>query len=1076
MLPSERFANCFPQEIRHGGEALVPNATRLWGGDESISLEFSDGTNASFQLENNLLVPHCSCETALAGNPCTHLWCALLLADKFQDLAKALKRSVPRRLHFPTNNTEDSPRLEYDTPRRRKKPEEELSPEAAEALNYLAALAHGVRVPETRPEVDSSLTQEILYVVRPDKQRPDQRTCPIETWWRTPAAPGQKPSACRPFTWEAGTPLPTKMDATLLGLLTPFRAAPPEHPNLHHVPASCEQLFEALIGFPNLRWADAREGTIQMHPLALSFGTAADLHIACRPLVELDLYEFTCQLAHTGKDIPFSEVRMQCQAPGRPAPPAWLLCRNQLLRANLRRAEELSQQFLLRGTLRLDYATSNALSASLATQTDLDTDSFPEALRHYREDAPPIGHLYVRTAQFKYQGQEQLHAELSFQYGNITCEENDPNDRILDGRALIQRDPEAEEHLRDSLRKLGFRYNSRSWAEELGWKLLPSLLDNAVMELIGQGWEVRAEGKTYRKPQTKQAVVSSGTDWFDLKSGISFDGMEVPLPTLLAAAKQGQHAVRLDDGTYGILPREWLENFTVLTELGEVTSDRIRLRVEQAALVNAILNDQLAHAGGTLQERLEEFERLGTPQPADPPHGFQATLRPYQRVGLGWLLAMQKAGMGACLADDRGLGKTIQVLAVLAGRALEPNHTPSLIVMPRSLLFNWQAEAQKFAPWLRVRIHLGNARDLSPRTLASCDLLLTTYGTLRNDATRLANVDFDYCVLDESQAIKNPDSATARAARCIRARHRIAMTGTPIENHLGELFSQLDFLNPALFGNRRLPLAPSPNSNRENSAIERVRKGVRPFLLRRTKQDVAKDLPPKTEQILWCEMPPEDLAEYNDLLHYYQKELSEAESTGMQTLAALTRLRQAACHPGLLKENRFHDSSAKLEILLQNLDTILEAGNKALVFSQFTSFLKIIRARLQDAGYNPCYLDGETKDRAAEVDAFQNDPARQVFLISLKAGGVGLNLTAASYVFLMDPWWNPAAEAQAIDRAYRIGQKNPVFAYRIITRSTIEEKVYNLQNAKRKLASAIIDHDTDSPAPLSRKDLQALLF
>ena len=504
--------------------------------------------------------------------------------------------------------------------------------------------------------------------------------------------------------------------------------------------------------------------------------------------------------------------------------------------------------------------------------------------------------------------------------------------------------------------------------------------------------------------------------------------------------------------------------------------DKLHFRMEQAALVAAILGDRASEATGSYGEALRRFENLGTPNPVHPPDGFQANLRHYQAIGVGWLLNMQKAGLGACLADDMGLGKTIQVLAVLAARSRLPQHRPSLIVLPRSLIFNWQAEAARFAPWIRLLVHLGTERSCSPELLSQYDLVLTTYGTLRNDATKLAKVMFDYCVLDESQAIKNHDSSTAQAARCIHASYRIAMTGTPIENNLGELYSQLDFLNPGLFGRSSLCLAPSPGNTSENSVINRIRKGVRPFILRRTKAEVAKDLPPKSEQLLFCEMLPEEQEEYDELLHYYQKQLSdEKPGSSMLILAALTKLRQAACHPGLLKPQRINESSPKLELLATRLETIILAGHKALVFSQFTSFLKIIQARLEEAGWDFCYLDGETKDRAAVVERFQNDVEKKVFLISLKAGGVGLNLTAADYVFIMDPWWNPAAEAQAIDRAYRIGQRNPVMAYRLVTKNTVEEKVVQLQNAKRELASAVIDQNTDAPSPFSRKDLEALL-
>jgi len=339
-------------------------------------------------------------------------------------------------------------------------------------------------------------------------------------------------------------------------------------------------------------------------------------------------------------------------------------------------------------------------------------------------------------------------------------------------------------------------------------------------------------------------------------------------------------------------------------------------------------------------------------------------------------------------------------------------------------------------------------------------------------------------ILDEAQAIKNADTESAKAARLLKANHRLAMSGTPIENHLGELWSLFEFLNPGLLGGARVfksvTTAPA-NGKPDTNTRQILAKALRPFILRRTKQQVARDLPEKTEQTIFCELEPAQRQLYDELReHYRQSLLGRIAEVGinkskMQVLEALLRLRQAACHPGLIDESRSAEPSAKIDALLAQLDEVIDEGHKALVFSQFTSFLAILRQRLEASGTTYEYLDGQTRDRQQRVERFQNDEQCRLFLISLKAGGVGLNLTAADYVFLLDPWWNPAVEAQAIDRAHRIGQTKPVFAYRLIARDTVEEKVLELQRSKRDLADAIINADNSLVSGLGREEIELLL-
>jgi SNF2 family DNA or RNA helicase len=397
-------------------------------------------------------------------------------------------------------------------------------------------------------------------------------------------------------------------------------------------------------------------------------------------------------------------------------------------------------------------------------------------------------------------------------------------------------------------------------------------------------------------------------------------------------------------------------------------------------------------------------------------------------------------------------------------------------------VFNWQQEAARFAPHLKLLDHTGLARGKTADHFPDFDIVVTTYGTLRRDVLLFKDAQFDYCILDEAQIVKNAGTDQAKATRLLQANHRLALSGTPVENHLGELWSLFEFLNPGLLGHASVfKLAGGAARNPEPETRAILAKGLRPFILRRTKQQVAKDLPEKTEQTLYCELEPEQRKLYDELREHYRQSLAKTiEAVGMnrakiQVLEALLRLRQAACHPGLIDRKRTADASAKLDMLFPYLEEAIDEGQKTLVFSQFTSFLAILRAKLDKAGIPYEYLDGKTRNRQEKVERFQNEPDCKLFLISLKAGGVGLNLTAAEYVFLLDPWWNPAVEAQAIDRTHRIGQTKPVFAYRLIAKNTVEEKVLELQKTKRDLADAILNADNSVISNLKREDLEMLL-
>ena len=920
---------------------------------------------------------------------------------------------------------------------------------------------------------DASLKQEILYVIRLDQCNPRETQSPtirIETWWRNTGEGDKQP---KQLYLDESTLAPTPDDAKLFALL--LKIASRASSFGFDLPTAYLEHFGTAVANGALRAVITENGARKMRRMSFS-QEKATLKIASQ-LLPSGKYEVIPYLVQGDTALSFSTISHIFQPPWHPPLPrktAFVISENQIIQADLLGGACLLGPFTGRHSLEMDVSEAERFTFNLTSATELPIQDAPGGQQLTQLQALPTGQLYVRTAKYLLGDKEMLHCEVSFAYGNFTVEDSlsdMPEMRITRGTTVILRDALEENRLKTRLTQLGFRFNKNPAKEEIGWKLEPAQLDNAVRTLVMEGWKVNAQGKSYTKPTVKMPSVSSGLDWFEMSSGISFDGKEIPVPELLSACKNGGNTVVLDDGTYGILPEEWLLNFTALTQLGEVHSEKLRFRIQQATIVNALLDQRLAEASQEMRTALAELEAVETPAPAKAPASFNATLRQYQEVGLGWLMAMQKAHLGACLADDMGLGKTIQVLALLEDVRLRPSHLPSLVVLPFSLIFNWQEECRKFAPQMRTLVHHGAGRRISQELFNKYDIVFTTYGTLRNDAPKMSGIDFEYCILDESQNIKNHDSSSAQAARCIKAHHRIAMTGTPIENSLAELFSQLDFLNPGMFNI-------SAFLKKGQASIEALRNGVKPFILRRTKQEVAKDLPPKTEQLLFCNMEDDEKEQYDQLLAYYQKELFGDEGNkpqDMQVLAALTRLRQAACHPGLLNPAKSNANSAKLELLLENLEAVVAEGHKALVFSQFTSFLKIIRVRLEKLDIGYCYLDGETKDRAQLVASFGNDPDKKVFLISLKAGGVGLNLTAAEYVYLVDPWWNPAAEAQAIDRAYRIGQTCPVFAYRLVTKDTIEERVMQLQNAKRRLADTVINEGSGLPAKLNREDLRALL-
>ena len=741
---------------------------------------------------------------------------------------------------------------------------------------------------------------------------------------------------------------------------------------------------------------------------------------------------------------------------------------------------------LRRGPVAVPEGEHEDLFLSLMALPNSPPVEAPDSLQFDRVAVAPQPHARIARDTGGYSPGERLFLQLSFDYAGVVVPYGAVSASLVqkEKRRVIVRNPATEEQATVRLAAAGLKPQQRDyWHKEPGWTMAVSKLPKLVRELAAEGWLVEAEGRLVRSNGKFNIEVVSGIDWFDLQGGIDFGGgATASLPELLRAARRGESMVRLDDGSYGILPEDWLRRFGTVLHMGEQQGEQMRFRRSQAGLLDALLAAQpeirFDEQFARMREQLQRFHGI---TPAPQPAGFVGQLRGYQLEGLGWLEFLREFGLGGCLADDMGVGKTAQVLALLETRRAAKVKGPSLVVVPKSLVFNWQQEAARFTPKLRLLEYTGIGR--SRAEFAGHDVVLTTYGTLRRDAVEFQGIDFDYVVLDEATAIKNPTSESAKAVRLLKARHRLAMSGTPVENHLGELWSLFEFLNPGMMGaSTVMQLAGASLRNPSEETRKILALALRPYILRRTKEQVASELPAKVEQTLYCELEPEQRKMYQELLdHYRGKLLGKIDKDGigkskMQVLEALLRLRQAACHPGLIDKKRGASApSAKLEILRLQLGEVLAEGHKALVFSQFTSFLALLREQLDEDGIRYAYLDGDTRDRQAAVQEFQEDDSCKLFLISLKAGGLGLNLTAAEYVFLLDPWWNPAVEAQAIDRAHRIGQTRRVFAYRLIARDTVEEKVLKLQETKRDLADAIISADNSLVRGLKREDVELLL-
>ncbi len=605
--------------------------------------------------------------------------------------------------------------------------------------------------------------------------------------------------------------------------------------------------------------------------------------------------------------------------------------------------------------------------------------------------------------------------------------------------------------------------------------------------------------KGIERVEPRFQITPSGVQWFDL--GVVFEstgGQEFSASDIQRLLLSGQKHTRLSNGKMAVIDTVAVE------ELQEVLLDcaprqhenGYRIHSQQAGFVEATLRGQhgwKVTAPAAWKDRAAR--QTGEAKLECPPLGpLENVLRPYQKHGVAWLGFLRENGFGGILADEMGLGKTLQALAFLNSlRGTQQERRPHLVVCPTSLVFNWLAEAAKFVPDLRVLALHGPDRHQHFAAVHAHDLVVTSYALIRRDAEHYRDVEFDTVILDEAQHIKNRESQNAQSVKSVKCRHRLVLTGTPMENSVLDLWSIFDFLMPGYLGAAKdfreryeLPIVKEKNSE----AQARLSRRLRPFILRRLKREVASDLPDKLEQVAYCELTRDQRAVYQQIIEASRKEVLEAEGeqgiarSRMVVLTALLRLRQICCDLRLLDSAESGDgeseqtstpSSGKMEMFTELLEEVIDGGHRVLVFSQFVGMLSLLRAHLESQSIPYCYLDGSTPDRAAVVQRFQSDSSIPVFLISLKAGGVGLNLTGADTVIHFDPWWNPAVEAQATDRAHRIGQTRLVTSYKLITRDTVEEKILTLQNRKREIVQGTIGDEASLTASLSWDEIQELL-
>jgi len=704
----------------------------------------------------------------------------------------------------------------------------------------------------------------------------------------------------------------------------------------------------------------------------------------------------------------------------------------------------------------------------------------------------------VLILKYNYQGNEIYASESLI---NFTIFEKSGEKIIF---RKYQRDFDWEKSCRDTLGELGFFSDDEinflpliagSKSKNDLYTLI-EIINRNYSDITEAGFTINSRLDANYNLRRVSIEISSKliNDWFDLKAIVKIGEWEIPFNRFRKNILEGKREYILPDGSIAVLPETWFTRYKNIFEFGKITDESLRIHKQHFSLLSDTFNDEARISF----ERLEKLLVPGQIPVIEAPKGLECNMRQYQAEGLNWLVFLQTAGLGGCLADDMGLGKTIQTLALLqhnkeniipvinnepsGENTLFKNNDPrltSLIIVPASLIYNWENEIKRFVPGIKVISYKGNQRKKVTSYFQEFDIILSSYHTIRQDIDLISSFLFHYIILDESQVIKNPASMLYKTVTRLKSEFKLVLTGTPVENSLTDLWTQLNFVNPGLLGDlsffRREFAKPIEKLGDDEKEIK-LRKIIQPFILRRTKGMVARDLPPVTEQTVFCDMTEEQNKIYEEEKSSVRNSiLKSIESTGIEksaivVLQGLMKLRQLSNHP-VLGYDDYKSGSGKFETVLQNMESVISEGHKILVFSSFVKHLDLYADELRKKRIRFAMLTGANTNREKIVNSFQNDPANKIFLISLKAGGVGLNLTAADYVFILDPWWNPASEMQALNRAHRIGQNKSVFVYRYITSNTIEEKITRLQEKKSKLADTFISSNN----PLKDIDIEQIL-
>ena len=712
---------------------------------------------------------------------------------------------------------------------------------------------------------------------------------------------------------------------------------------------------------------------------------------------------------------------------------------------------------------------------------------FPSGIAVTEIEAVTSKRLYIEEMD------DQLVVSLAIVYDDIEISYSHSNDQYLqyDNKTKnimrVHRDRNEEYRIREEILESNIVEDTpglfyATFEEALDWLFegLPALSKQGF-EILGEESLVRFKVK--RADANFGVNVSSETDWFDIELNLEFEGIAVTLEELKRALKANKKYIKLRDGSIARLPEKLIEKLNYMLNFGKVEEDSIRFANHHLTFIDRMLAEADQKNVDTLsKEKIKKLDKFNKIKTYDLPENFNGTLRDYQKAGYDWLNFLKDFSFGGILADDMGLGKTVQALALLRNEGNLYPKKNNLIVAPTSVIFNWVREIENFTPDLNFMVHYGTRRSKDIRRLKKYPVILTTYGHLRRDIVFLKEINFNYAILDESQYIKNPGSETSKAVRLLNANNRLAMTGTPVENNTMDLWSQFAYINPGLLGEQSFfkDSFMKPIEKEQNVQVaSSLKKLIFPFILRRTKEDVATELPPKVESMIYSPMLEEQLKLYNKWKQSYRDSiLEEIESKGVnkskfKVLEGLTKLRQISCHPALV-DKRFVETSGKFTALTEMVEEIISEDHKVLIFSQFVQMLQIIRRHFDGQNIPYSYLDGSTKDRQKPVEDFQTNDNIRIFLISLKAGGIGLNLTAADYVIHYDPWWNPAVEMQATDRAYRIGQTKKVFAYKLISKDSVEEKIVKLQARKKELVKSLISTEESFFKALEKEDILQL--